>query len=1208
MDTPAAELGKLPLGADAEPQELRTRCAHSEKYEISTTGEPVSQFPYPSRLGFIYSAASGVSIRYVDLNKKLCRDCCDAIVPGGQYYAWSILAGTNASDVGSVLARLNPSDAFYPPILQAGKESEAVVHPIPDFPGAKEVWQWLEARGKPFYIDQLHLPVGYGMTPLARKRVAKDSAVALRYGEVVTSDLIRESSKLKFQEALGTVAQSGNPPKSKTASEKRPSKKTSTKASRKDLTARDVSEIELLPEASSEKLPRLQSPTEKPESATHDPKTAKPLTGKSSTKRAKVHETEPEPRSTTKTTSKSTVKRLDPSSVINLTPTTMTVSKQLTSTASIPMTTSMATRTFTRSWGWSEPFEFATTGRKVPALRDYERVAEARVLKEPETKSLAHFLQERLELEAAPKLRGPGDIDEVTHAALVKDSSTKVKESASLLPKKSKASSSTNNAKESSAEKSTKNSEAHRKSKELSSGAKLSSSSKDVKAVEPHEKSSKQSKEKASHHGKQLQSEPSSKVTDPAVGKVKQKHASTQGSNSKSRTHEIHSTTISTKETSHGPGSLGGVWKAGLSYAEHKLRDAATKPSEGKKHKQRQPSDSKPRPHVRPHHHRSDSSGSEDSAHTGAKPPKPNRTEQPESNQPSTQADYTVDGQPPSQVDKPVQPGPPAVTDTTGQLGPSDQSPIFVQTDTSSFANIPPQTASSPLTGAGTTPGELFSTPADPTDLPPTASGWPTVQHGTGQLNDADEGQTIWNNSTWPGVHNQIGPESQPIQSVQVAAEGHGPSYVLSGPRPLPNDTGVYTSVGRTGHVDFNNSATASLSRKPIEEAVQNQQPESLSSKAEVGGHPSPSAETVARNGKDHASVDAIQIKSDKGLNNRSDSNFDTVQASTEPVAHESGNATPGSSTGFSGPGVANQPWKGEAPSDCDTKQGITSRTYAGISGRGYMRILEGDPTRSKKLGGEAAPRSQNYGKHKLQSHDRKPDFAKPSKGGIRKPNGHAGGVTAGLAGLAVGATVGYASAEILMERDSDSSSGSQSDNDNNGTPSQEENSDDSDFIAGDSGASQSGEDGSSDNGSIDGESEIGVGSDIGSDHDGSTEVSEAGSDSDNEDNDIDGPTEDENSEVESSDSEQDSGQDSDHEDDGSQGSQSEDSSDEENGTEEDANGQESSGAEDGASSGNEESSLDDNDSDIEDEASEIEDNEESGQEFSDPEDSGSDY
>lgn len=1121
------------IGAASQTPELRTSCQHSEKYEISTNGEPVSQFPYPSRLGFLNFAASGVSIRYVDLNKKLCRACCDEIVPGGKYYAWSILAGTVAGDVSAVLAKLTPSDVFYPPILQAGSESEAAVHPIPDIPGAKEVWQWLEAQGKPFYIDQLHLPVGRGLTPLARKRVAKDSAVALRYGQVVTLDLIQQSSELKPEKVVASKGKSEPRMNTKTASEKRSSKKTSANESRKDSTGAGASKIDLLPKETLDNKSGAKSVIEQLEPTTHGPKTVKPLRGKSSTKKSTARDPRPEAIPAPK--NESTEEKLNSSSSVSLTVAAVTESQKLTSTPSISMTTSAATKAFTRSWGWSEPFEFTTIRRKMPALSDYERVAEARVPKIPETKSLAHFVQKRLELEPAPKLRGPGDIDEVTEAALGKLLSTQMKDSLSSSPKKSKTRSSITNDEELSAKKCSKALDASSsKSKSLGNDTKLSSSSKDTKLVKTPEKSGKASKEISSQHGKHQQSQTSSsRVTHLVDGKVKTKKISThdiKSAKSESKTSEVHARSVKTKETSQGPGSVAGLLRAGLNYAEHKISDAANKPADGKKHKRRKSSESKPRPHIKPDHGDPDQTGPESSAHTNGKPPKPDQTEQSESGQPSTQTDPSINGQPASQMDVPAQSGPTTITDTPGPAEPLEQNPISVQGNTPALANESPQSVPQLSSGAGNLPGGYSNTSEHSQNLPSMSAGESSVQGGTAQHNDANGDHS---KPAWAEGYSSMDSVSQPFQSVHPAAEGHGSSDISYGPNSLPNDTGVSTSVEGAIRIDLNSST------------------------GEIPG-------TAER---DHG-------------------------------------------TRGSGPVAAKDSGKGEASSYYDPKLDFTSSTAAGVNGPDHTRIPDAD---GKKIGAQAARQKHDQGKHKVNSHDGKRNLAKPSHGGSRKHNGRTSGTTAGLAGLAVGATVGYVAAEMLKEESSDSGSGSDSDSksdSDNDTPSQYGNSDHSDSGSEDGVASESGE------------GELDSDSDAESDQDENAEVPGTDSDSDADDNYIDDPTANELSDGDLSDEEQDDDHDGDHstedelsdndlsdadqddedDDEGSEVSQNEVSSENEEASDEDTTQQDSSGPEDD-SSGSEESSVEGNDTASEDEDSDIEENEQSDPEVSEPED-----
>lgn len=1137
MESLTGGSGQASLGAASQTPELRTSCQHSEKYEISTNGEPVSQFPYPSRLGFLNSAASGVSIRYVDLNKKLCRACCDEIVPGGKYYAWSILAGTVAGDVSAVLAKLTPSDVFYPPILQAGSESEAVVHPIPDVPGAKDVWQWLEAQGKPFYFDQLHLPVGRGITPLARKRVAKDSAVALRYGQVVTLDLIQQSSEIKPEKVVASKGKSEPRMNTKTASEKRSSKKTSAKARRKDSTGAGASKIDLLPKETLDKS-GAKSVIEQLEPATHDPKTVKPLSGKSSTKKSTARDPKPEAIPASK--DKSTEEKLDSSSSASLTVAAVTESQKLTSTPSISMTTSAATKAFTRSWGWSEPFEFTTIRRKMPALSDYERVAEARVPKIPETKSLAHFVQKRLELEPAPKLRGPGDIDEATEAALGKLLSAQTKDSLSSSPKKSKTRSSITNDEELSAKKCSKALEASSsKSKSLGNDTKLSSSSKDTKLVKTHEKSGKASKEISSQHGKHQQSQTSSsRVTPLADGKVKAKQLSTheiKSAKSMSKTSEVHARSIKTKETSQGPGSVAGLLRAGLNYAEHKISDAANKPADGKKQKRRKSSGTKPRPHIKPDHHDPDQDGPESSAHTGGKPTKPDQTEQSESGQPSTQTDPPNDGQPACQIDAPAQSGPIAVTDTSGQAEPSEQNPISVQCNTPDLANEPPQSVPPLSSGAGNFPSGYSNASAHSTGLPSMFAGEPSVQGGTAQQNDANGDQLIGSKPNWAEGYSSMDSVSQPFQSVRPAVEGNGSSDISHGSNSLPNDTGVSTSVEAAVRIGFNAS------------------PAEIPGTAERDHDTRGSGSVVAndsRKGEASSYYDpklAFTSHKDAGVNEPdhsriSDADGKKIGAQTGRQKHDQGKHRVNSHDG-------KQTLAKPSHGGSRKHKGRSSGTAAGLAGLAVGATV-GYVAADMLKEGSSDPDS-------VSDSDSNSDSNSDSDNDTPSQDGNSDDNDSDLED-------GMASESDEAEPDSGSNAESDQDENAEGPGTESESDADDNYI----------------------------------DDATANELSDGDLSEQDNDHDGDHSTEDELPDNDLSDADQDDEDD----DEGSEVSQNEVSSEDEEASDEDTTQQDSSGPEDD-SSGNEESSVEGNDTTSDDEPSDIEENEQSDPEFSEPED-----
>jgi len=67
-----------------------------------------------------------------------------------------------------------------PVVIAKIMAADPVNIPIPIVARAKEAWLWLEAQGKPFYIDQLHLTKGW--SPLAEKNAAVDAGVAAESG------------------------------------------------------------------------------------------------------------------------------------------------------------------------------------------------------------------------------------------------------------------------------------------------------------------------------------------------------------------------------------------------------------------------------------------------------------------------------------------------------------------------------------------------------------------------------------------------------------------------------------------------------------------------------------------------------------------------------------------------------------------------------------------------------------------------------------------------------------------------------------------------------------------------------------------------------------------------------------------------------------------------------------------------------------------
>lgn len=182
-------------------------------------------FPYPSCLGFFHGSKTGTSVSCLDLS-KLCRSCCDKAVPNGYYNVWSVLAGSSPGDVAEKFASLKASGDFFPLVLEAGTESSSAPKtiPIPDVAGASKIWQWLQSQAQPFYIDQLHLL--RTISPMVRKKAAKDSAIAIKYGMSFT--VAPERVEPKRTAGLDVPSMSSEKPK------KSSSKTRSTKSRTKD--------------------------------------------------------------------------------------------------------------------------------------------------------------------------------------------------------------------------------------------------------------------------------------------------------------------------------------------------------------------------------------------------------------------------------------------------------------------------------------------------------------------------------------------------------------------------------------------------------------------------------------------------------------------------------------------------------------------------------------------------------------------------------------------------------------------------------------------------------------------------------------------------------------------------------------------------------------------------------------------------------------
>ncbi|RYP66701.1 hypothetical protein DL770_008756 [Monosporascus sp. CRB-9-2] len=179
-------------------------CPHFPKYHL---GSSLDQAQYPSRVAFFHATGKDTRISFLDTN-KLCSECLNLAVPDGFNY-WSTFATVRdmrardspASQITSSLPSrwldMATSSDSYPRLFQAGTEGfpqntlgaryiashcaapPATVH-IPQLPGAKEAWQWLQGQRKPFYIDQLHLNKGW--SPFGEMMAYNDSAIAEKTG------------------------------------------------------------------------------------------------------------------------------------------------------------------------------------------------------------------------------------------------------------------------------------------------------------------------------------------------------------------------------------------------------------------------------------------------------------------------------------------------------------------------------------------------------------------------------------------------------------------------------------------------------------------------------------------------------------------------------------------------------------------------------------------------------------------------------------------------------------------------------------------------------------------------------------------------------------------------------------------------------------------------------------------------------------------
>ncbi|KAL1845800.1 hypothetical protein Daus18300_014445 [Diaporthe australafricana] len=817
------------------------QCQHPDKYEISSDGDPVPELPYPSRLGFFHIAECGPIIHYVDLNKKLCRSCCDSLVPNGGYLVWSVLAGTSAANVVAKLATLLPGDSHFPPIIQAGSElkdtSQSVALPMPDIPGAKQAWEWLEAQAKPFYIDQLHMVPGQRMSPLARKRAAKDSLVALRHGQGFNLEGLRPASNILTVQAAPPVADTKDLADStlslkdktnskKSSTKKKSDEKSSTKKSdekkseekkvekrksghkdssekakkeKKEKQPAQITEVTALPEISSTKPRALKSSTVLLEPTGTDSEAPIKVRETLATNTVQLPPSLPTTGSLSTPTLAAESKSLIPS--LNGAPTESPatigdtkVAKMGTRTTPVPTTTVTA---LSRSWGWSEPFEFTTAPKKVPALSDYERVAESRAPSQSTAKSLDMFLEGHLKLESPRKLLGPGDFKPMTSSISGGASSSPSKRSTPLQATQHELAGSNVHGKESSIEKTKKDSGEKIKPKK-SAGESMKSGSSEIS--KPAKSPEKTSGEK-SNASKKTDSPDLARSTKPSPDKIsdQSKHNphkyapgtgnhrpdkkamssdhSTHSKNSVTSSKEIHEKEVKVKSTSTGPGSLSGLGKATLNLLEHKLNDAAEKkPKKDKVHEEK-PSKPHEKPHEKPqgHGHSEDSeSGLVDPVEAHA-PQAGQSTQSPQEHQlhvdPEDNGSVppTVPGENTTQLGYPELPGTSLPVDVPSQANLQDQAEPLIQT-------YPPVQTDAPVpTG-----------PIGP--ISPTQAGQSAVPYGMPEAGSFVQsntsiqavGQSGWGHDPSSQLSSQGGgvPTSYPAVSVPVSAAANSAASV----------------------------------------------------------------------------------------------------------------------------------------------------------------------------------------------------------------------------------------------------------------------------------------------------------------------------------------------------------------------------------------------------------------------------------------------
>ncbi|KAG8166214.1 hypothetical protein KVR01_004766 [Diaporthe batatas] len=1151
---------------------LNPQCHHSEQYEISTDGEPVPELPYPSRLGFLQTTESGTTIRFIDLNKNLCRNCCDSLIPDGKYLVWSVLAGASAANVVATLAALVPGDGHFPPILKAGSELKDTLKnvslSIPDLPEAEEAWKWLETQDKPFYIDQLHMVVGRNMTPLARKRAAKDSAVALRYGEVFNPDLVRSLSTtshfrvdqhVQLDQGTQDTSDFAPPVKEKTVSKKsstnkksdgkkskeeKPSKKNSVKKSDEKQSdgkpSKNKSEDTVSDEKSSIKKSKKNKNDKKDKEGAQPTEvisSPEKQVSESSTVLRKPKdrlEASGEPCKTISTDTLNEVASISGTiSTPNLTPepkklksnpggaTNASTSAVDTKGASLDIdaTPGMTTtvKTFSRSWAWSEPFEFATGTRKVPALSDYERVAESRAPPQHTANSLYNFFRQDLELDAPRKLLGPGDF---THTASRDISSSLMKPPTASQLSESKASGSKGHGNESSAKKTNKDSDAKSKPKKSTVDSSHSGSSESAKPAKSQEMGQWKSPERSTTSKKMGQlglgyasNSSQDRKSEQSKAKIHNDTSSTSShqANSKSvaRTQEIHEKSIKVKSSSDGPGIFSDLSKAGANYFAHKLNEATEKThkkDKDEKDKLSKP-DHKPQGQSEPEFHEpSQGNGPRPSEETGANQTQPSPAEQPGTNQPSdapTQDDLPDEAGPTTQADPisqagvstqtgpPIGTGPSVETQPPVTIGHSDSTQSGqiagtggpVETVLAAEGNMslqasaqgssdlcPPSQLPSQAGGAFTSnqPTSVSATPVNNTMMVAAESPAPAR---TGERIVMPSYQAAAGFPTPPNGLGTGSPMSQSVKYPHNRGDGHHAIDNLIEGEPLLNQPATHASLERPFSGDgIGVSGNSITSTKPIQEPIKTGNTPSDMSSPEVTGAPASSGLGMPQSSMDQAHPGRT-----------------TFAPGLKPL-HPSASNLPNEENELSG----RQPEKN-----------LEMSPGAGSGAEDHDHTAGQEPKRSHtKLGGQTGHEKPGR-KPKIHPSKIKPEHhpKRPNAGSSHKrPSGV--GVAAGvLAGVALGATV----AAVAANTGSDDDSSSDSDSDKESTHSEwsgdddgsvSEANDENDSLEGESMAEEDQSDDSGDETPGDDEEDTSAG-----ESDGGEDQDLAASDSDSEGN-----------------------------------------------------------------------------------------------------------